>query len=428
MHLSELLAASDWQALQSDWQALLALTEQPREDVPWDKLRVMVDRHLNTLQRLVLQKQIRTEAQPVIQELIQARFDQALEHLNQQRQRQQPYLAESRSYRGPFSRHQALGDVEAGLRNVQQELGLAQVPRRIRQHVLHDDNFELLERLTLQHEPQTRGTIWHDSLHQLVLLSWTELDAATALEQQLTQLPEHDLEQLAERVIRSSRFVQAQCSAVRLLLQLSPPPRHKQLLKPLLLYSETPASLQQEILLQLPQPLDTEWGQALLELLGQTRPDRPGARVSHASVRQQALRRLGEQPELADELLALFQQARGWDARSRLQAIQTLARAGIFTGFEQVIALLQDAARQDDTLLLQQVVETLVLQRDPASVPFLLGVLNGQYRQETAIERFQRAFAAERQEQYPFLLKALERLGQKVVQDPHTGRWKTGPA
>ena len=100
-----------------------------------------------------------------------------------------------------------------------------------------------------------------------------------------------------------------------------------------------------------------------------------------------------------------------------------MARAGIYTGFEQVIALLQDAARQDDPVMLQQVVETLALQRDPAAIPFLMGVLNGQYRQETALERFRRAFAAERQDQYPFLLQALEKLGQTVIQDPHTGKW-----
>lgn len=426
MLISDLLASSDWQTLQADWQALLALTEQPREDVPWDALRVAIDRNLNALQRLVLQKLISSEAQFVIQDLMQARFDLALEHLNQQRQRQQPYLAESRNYRGPFSRHQALGDVEASLREVQQELGLTQVPRMIRLHVLHDDNFELLERHTLLHSAPDRGAIWHGSLQQLVYLSWTELEPAPALASLLESLPAQDLAALAERVLKSSRFVQAQCSAVRLLHQLGSPERFKQLLQPLLIYPETPASLQQEILLLLPAPLDSDWGQTLLVLL--RRPGEGSGRVSQDVVRQLALRRLAERPELADELMVIFQSARGWDSRARLQAIQTLARAGIFTGFEQVIALLQDAARQDDTLLLQQVVETLVLQADPAAIPFLLGVLNGQYRQETALEKFQRAFAAERQEQYPFLLQALERLGQKVIQDPHTGRWKVGPA
>ncbi|MEZ0370932.1 MAG: hypothetical protein ACAI44_17705, partial [Candidatus Sericytochromatia bacterium] len=373
MPLRERLAAPDWQALQADWQALLALTEHPREEIPWDSLRVAIDRNLNTLQRLVLQRKISSEEQIVIQDLIQARFDLALEHLNQQRQQRQPYLAESRSYRGPFSRHQAIGDLETGLREVQAELGLMQVPRMIRQHVLHDDNLELLERHTLLHPPESRGAIWRGSLQQLVLLSWTELDATEALDQLLQQLPGQDLVALAERVLKSSRFVQSQCSAVRVLGQLGGAERFKSLLEPLLTYARTPPSLQQEILLSLPAPLDPGWGPALLSLLQQNPTEAPESRVSLASVRQQALRRLAELPELANELLLIFQQARGWEPRSRLQAIQTLARAGIFTGLEQVISLLQDAARQDDLLLLQQAVETLVLQRDPAAVPFLLG-------------------------------------------------------
>ncbi|PKL76715.1 MAG: hypothetical protein CVV27_08870 [Candidatus Melainabacteria bacterium HGW-Melainabacteria-1] len=421
---AELLASSDWQALQADWQALLALTEQPREDVLWDPLRVYIDRHLNTLQRLMLNHQLSPDAQLIIQDLVQARFDQALEHLNLQRQQRQPYLAESRSYRGPFSRHQAMGDLESQLRQLQGQLDLPQVPRMIRQHVLHDDNLELLERLTLLQPPEARPELWRRALPQIVLLSWTEVEAAPALEALITQLPEQNVPGLAERVLKSSRFVPAQCSAVRLLAKSLAPEPLRALLEPLLLYPQTPATLLQEILLVLPAPLDSSWGRALLSLLARPETDTDAGRVSFAQVRQLALRRLAEQSELASELLGIFQQARNWEARSRLQAIQTLALAGIMVGFEQVIALLQESARQDDLLLLQQAVETLVLQRDPAAIPFLLGVLNGQYRQETALERFRRAFVAERQDQYPFLLKALERLGQTVIQDPLTGRWK----
>lgn len=418
-----MLAAEDWRVLQADWQALLALTENPREYIPWDALRVYVDRHLNTLQRLVMQRLITPDQQHGIQDLVQARFDQALEHLNLQRQRAQPYVSESRSYRGPFSRHQAASDIEVELRSAQQSLALAQVPRAIRTHVLHDDNLELLERHTLSSPPEARGEVWREALSQIVCLSWTDQDASEALEDLLAKIPEQGLGELCQRVLKSSRFVQAQCAAVRLISRTTEPEALRQLLEPLLLYPETPATLQQEILLVLSHPIDEAWGRSLMRLLRSHEGRSDNGRVSLAQVRQLALRRLAEQPGLATELLALFQQARGWDSRSRLGALQTLARAGIYTGFEQVIALLQDAARQDDPVMLQQVVETLALQRDPAAIPFLMGVLNGQYRQETALERFRRAFAAERQDQYPFLLQALEKLGQTVIQDPHTGKW-----
>lgn len=421
--MKDLLAAEDWHALQADWQALLALTENPREYIPWDPLRVYIDRHLNTLQRLVMKHLISPEQQQVVQDLVQARFDQALEHLNLQRQRAQPYVSESRSYRGPFSRHQAAGDLESELKSFQQSLNLAQVPRVIRSHVLHDDNLELLERHTLSVEPEKRGEVWHAGLTYIVALSWTEQEANQALTALLSCIPEQDLGALCERVLKSSRFVQAQCAAVRLLSRQREPQALRALLEPLLLYSQTPASLQQEILLALSAPIDEAWGQSILTLLRQQETRSDSGRVSLAQVRQLALRRLGEQPALAHDLLTVFQQARGWDNRSRLGALQTLARAGIYTGFEQVIAMLQEAARQDDPAMLQQVVETLVLQRDPAAIPFLMGVLNGQYRQETALERFRKAFVAERKEQYPFLLQALEKLGQKVIQDPHTGKW-----
>lgn len=423
MQLTALLEAADWQTLQTGWQALLALTEHPQEQIPWDDLRIFIDRSLNALQRLVLTGQLSIEQQFLVQDLVQSRFDQALEHLNLQRQQHQPYGPEYRAYRGPFSRHQAMGDLEIVLRELQQQLALQQVPRAIRLHVLHDDNFELLERYALQSLPVQRAANWQGALTAVASLSWTEQTSALCLQETLEQLPAQNMVELAQRVLKSSRFVQAQCSAVRVLARFLTPQDLQGLFEPLLDYAETPGSLIYEILMLPKLAGNPRWAEVLLRLVSQPRSDRDRGRVPFGQIRQLALKKLAEFPEAAPQLQLSFQQARDWEPKTRLQAIQTLARAEIYTGFEQVVILLQEAARQDDVSLLQQSVDTLVLQRDPAAIPFLLAVLNGQYRQETALERFRSAFVAERQEQYPFLLLALEKLGQPVVQDPVSGRW-----
>lgn len=410
------LESPDWQALQVLWLALQALAEHPADVVSWDILRLFVDRQLNGLQRLVMQHLLSVEQQRQLEALLHTRFDQVLEQLNRQRQQQKPYWVAPQHYRGPFSRYQALADLEIAFQRLQAELNLPQVPRQIRFQALHDLNHELLEKRALSQPVAEKAQVWQADLEHIVALAWRELPPDQALAEVLEQLPERDPVELAERVLKSTRFLQAQCSAVRVLGQRLTPQALAETLQPLLSYPETPARVSQEILAAV--ALDESWEPALLELI--ERPE-----TSH-ELREQAIRKWRQlaQPQLVTRLLQTFQAARNWHPISRLLAIQALAHHGVYAGVEQVLAFLQEAARSDDARLLQAATEALVQLKEPQAVTYLLAVLNGQYRQETALERLQHAFLSERQEQYPFLVEALEKLGQPVEQEPLSGRWK----
>lgn len=422
MQIQALLEASDWQAIQSDWLALLDLAQFPREDCPWDLLLLSLDRHLNFLQRLTLKKWLSAEEQQGIESLVHARFDQVLEALNLQRQQQQPYLVQEQVYRGPFSRYRALGDLELRLKEVQRLLDLPQVPRKVRDHILHDMNLELLERFSLRQSPATRADFWQKALLYVVCLSWTEQELSAATAFLLQKQPEAEQHrELAQRVLKSSRFLHSQAAAVRLLMREIADPTLAAEMKTLLAYSETPPPVLLEILRRLPPQRD--WQAALLELALRVVPE-VESRARFEPVRQLALRKLAALSGLPDsDCRTLFERAQNWAADSRLLAIQVLAQSTLSGLFEEAIVLFKQAALQDDQPLLRLAAETLGVLQDGRAVSHLLAVLNGQYYQVTALERYRHAFAAEVREVYPFLLQTLEKLGQQVQQDPFSGRW-----
>ncbi len=414
---SSWLKSRDWQAVQGVWLALLNLSEYPTESVPWDLLRLHVDRHLNCLQRLVLSKAMRVDEQRQIEDLVQARFDQALEQLNRQRQQQKPYWVAPDHYRGNFSRFQAMGDLEQAFNQLKAELKLNQVPRQIRFQALHDLNLELMERYLLRQLPEEKALLWRAALQHTILLSWSE-EHDDALADLMADLPTADADELAHRVLKSSRFLQAQRSAVRILARSLPQAEIVETFQQILTYSETPDSLILEILQVLPE--DLSWEPILLDLLEQDSPQ------PRSELRQVLLNKWQQldAPRQSQRLLQIFQSARGWHAMTRCLAIHALARHGLLTAMDQVSAILQEAARADDTRLLQLAAETLVLFKDTRAVPYLLAALNGQYRQETRLEKLGHAFASEHQEQLPLLVKLLEKLGQEMHFDPSSGLWK----
>lgn len=414
---SNWLESPDWQAVQGVWLALLNLAEYPTEAVPWDLLRLHVDRHLNCLQRLVLSKAMRVDEQRQIEDLVQARFDQALEQLNRQRQQQKPYwVVAPDHYRGNFSRFQAMGDLEQRFNETKTELELSQVPRQIRFQALHDLNLELMEKYLLRQPVEQKPLLWRAALEHTILLSWSETyeEALTTL---MSDLSIADASDLAHRVLKSSRFLQAQRSAVRVLARDLPQVEIVETFQQILNYSETPDSLILEILQALPAQLT--WEPVLLDLLEDLQRDSSELRHVLLNKWQQL-----ESPRQSQRLLSIFQSARGWQARTRCLAIHALARHGVLTAMDQVSAILQEAARADDTRLLQLAAETLVLFNDTRAVPYLLSALNGQYRQQTRLEKLSHAFASEQQDQLPILVSLLEKLGQEIHFDRSSGLWK----
>ena len=413
-----------WQAVQADWQALQLLAEEAMLFEKWDLLRVYLDRQINQLQRLVLQQSLSPEAQNTVAELMQLRFEQAMSQQKKQQIRQ-VYQLESQAHRGPFSRYQALGDLERAMLMEQHAQELSQTPRSIRQSVLHDANFELMESFARRQTREQRGQQWQQGLNLLVLLSWTEAPAQQALEQLMLEITKFsdtsEVQALALRSLKSSRHLQVQCAAIRLLAGDYPP--WDELIK-LIESPHTPSRVLQE-LLNIPPPYPEALGQVLLELL--KRPSLEDGQMRQGELRRQALALFPKAAGLEEGILLLqvFQQARNWHVLTRLMAVRVLTQFGHYVGFDESVALLQQAAREDDIPLLEAATETLVALKKPEACSFLLAVLNGQYRQETAYERYRQAFKAEIQSQYPFLKRALEKLGQKVIEDPVSGQWHT---
>lgn len=423
------LEAPEWQRLQQTWLGLLALAEQPPEALAWDDLRLYVDRHLNQLQALVLRKLLSPEQQQGICFWMQARLDQVLHELNRQRQQTQPYLSEDALRRGPFSHYQALGDMEREMLQLQRTLHIISLPYALRNLVLHHLNLTLLAD-TARHWPvAVRAAHWQAALPLLVGLSWSEADPQQALSDLLAALPDTEAERvaLAWRALKSSGFVQAQCAAVRVLADAVP--LTDDLLR-LLAYAETPLPVRLEILWHWPPPWPAAALPVLLELLQLPAP--VAASADWERLRQLALRRYTASVAVDDAealaraqtaLLQCLQQGPRWQVSTRLLAIQSLARWGCATAFDEVLALLQGAAAQDNAPLLLQAAETLASLGDARAVAPLLAVLNGKYRLTTAWERYGQVFEAEQQQQAVGLVQALRQLGVTVSWQADQARW-----
>ncbi|MGV3522977.1 MAG: HEAT repeat domain-containing protein [Candidatus Sericytochromatia bacterium] len=371
-----------------------------------------------------MQKQLPAVEAEALEQLLHCRVDQV-------RQQQQPslpaapYLRPSHSLRGPYSRHQALYELENRLETHRREQGNLQLSLSQRLNCLHDLNLELLESLAQQTPAQQRAERWEAAIKWVVELFWQAPEPSSARDPLFERLSQEDPAELAAWALRHSPAITSQCAALRLQAQSLMPDELEQAWLPLLTYPATPVPVLLEILQRLPQPAGFRLYNSLLELVMQSRSDHPPD--SFASVRQKALHMLAYAP--AQPTGPLLQQGvrahrQDWQLRTTLQALQTLARLGYTEGFEWALEALQEAARQDDPPILQLAAETLGLQGDPRAVPYLLGVLNGQYRQLTALEQFRSAFAAEIQEQQPVIQQALERLGCPVQQDPISGRWQ----
>lgn len=423
---SPLLESPEWQSLQQTWLALLALAEQPREGLPWDVLRLYVDRHLNQLQPLVLQQLLSPAQQQAVCFWMQARLDQILSELNRRRQQTQPYLNDDPLRRGPFSHYQALSDLERELQQVQQSWATP-LPYALRNAVLHHLNLTLLAEAARRMPPAERPQRWQTALPLFRWLSWSEVEPVVALESLLAALPqEKDTQQaLAWRVLKSSRFVQAQCAAVRVLAIETDLP---EALLTLLDCADTPLAVRHEILWRWPSPWPSVALPVLLRLLSLSSP--PETATDVESLRQLALRRYAAsvsveaQSAAAETLFNSVQQSEAtWKPPTRLLALQILARWGLKTDFEGVLSLLQQAAAQDDHSLLQQAAETLVSYEDLQAVEPLLAVLNGKYRQQTAWERYGQAFVGEHQSQAQGLVQALRQLGIRVQWSSEQALW-----
>ncbi|MBF2052593.1 MAG: hypothetical protein IGS03_03910 [Candidatus Sericytochromatia bacterium] len=424
------LEAPEWQRLQQTWLGLLALAEQPPEALAWDDLRLYVDRHLNQLQPLLLRKRISPEQQQGICFWMQARLDQVLHELNRQRQQTQPYLSEDALRRGPFSHYQALGDMEREMQQLQKTLNVSSLPYALRNLVLHHLNLTLLAD-TARHWPAAeRASRWQAALPLLVWLSWSEAEPRQALSDLLTALPDTEAERvaLAWRALKSSDFVQAQCAAVRVLAGVVP--LTGDLLR-LLDYAETPLPVRLEILWHWPPPWPAAALPVLLNLLQLPAPAAASS-TDWERLRQLALRRYTASVAVDDAeslaraqsaLLRCLHQGPGWQVPTRLLAIQSLARWGCATAFDEVLTLLQEAAAQDNAPLLLQAAETLASLGDTRAVAPLLAVLNGKYRQTTAWERYGQIFEAEQQQQAAGLVQALRQLGVTVNWQADQARW-----
>lgn len=411
--------AADWAPVQADWAALLSLAEQPVA-CDLDSLR------LSVLRRAAgLQQQLPPAQADALEQLLQRRVDQ-IRMQQQPNTTASPYLRPPYPLRGPYSRHQALYELENQLENHRRAQHNLQLPLAQRLLCLHDLHLELLEQVALHTPSERRPERWEAALQLVIQLSWDAPPPEQARDPLFERLSQEDPAELATWALRHSPSITSQCAALRLQAHSLMPQELEQAWQPLLDYPATPVPVLLEILHLLPPAPSAQIYSQLVALVGQARSDHPPE--AFASVRQQALRRLGQAPPrpTGTALHTLFQQQhQHWQLRTVLQALQTLARLGIPEGFELALETLQAAARQDDPPILQLAAETLGLLGDARAIPYLLSVLNGQYRQLTALEQFRSAFAAEFQEQQPVLTQALERLGCPVQQDPISGRWQS---
>lgn len=419
--LQELLVSPEWQRVQGLWLSLQGFFDIPQENPDWSLLRVWVDRELNVLQRLQLQKLLSAQHIQEVQGLFQQRFDQLLQLFY--RQRQHPYGYQSAVPRGPFTRYQALADLEHMFQSVKQDLGLPQVPQAIRDAVLHDLNFEVLERYTLQYPLTSRQEIWNAALAQVVSLSWREPVSNTWL----ASLPvsEPDIQSLALRALKSSEWLSVQCSAIRVLNRVQSVDIQAQYLLPLFQAEHTPEAVVLEILTGLIP--DGRWETPLLDYF-----QRPASVTCHQRVltcwlalpEHHYRERLRQQLHLVTEGKSPELMLSAWQALAHTSAharpCEELPEA-----FAAVLPIFQQAVMEDHSALLQAALQTCTLLKDPRFVPAIQGVLNGQHRHWSPLEKMGGGFQGERRSDTAFLLAALDQFGYTMRFDERLEKWSS---
>lgn len=428
--LQELLLSPDWQRVQALWLRLQCFFDVPQASPDWSLLRVWMDRELNLLQRLVLKKQLSPSQAQHVQQLFQHRFDQLLQSFY--RQKSTPYTYLPTVPRGPFTRYQALGDLEQAFFEWQKKLRLPQVPQRIRDRVLHDLNFEVVERYAHAQTAEDRGLSWSQALELVVWLSWSEQNLVL----DFPELAMNDLQvqELALRALKSSGWVSVQCCAIRLLARSQSLALQYDCFLPLFKDAHTPEAVLLEIL-SVWQP-DPRWENALLQTLKSETPSRH--QLAYTTL-QQVLSCWLQLPDPQERLLLhqLLQSPQlSWPAVLTLSAWQALARTSGRSrpceeypeAYDAVLPLLQQAVLQDHSGLLQEALVTVTLLRDPRFVPVLQAILNGQYRQHSLFEKMGGGFVGERQGETALILNALEQLGCVVSFDERTGKWSLSSA
>lgn len=416
--LQELLASPEWQRVQMLWLSLQSFFDTPQEDPDWSLLRVWVDRELNVLQRLQLQKRLDTAQIQEVQGLFQQRFDQLLQFFY--RQRQHPYGYQPTVPRGPFTRYQALADLERMFQSVKKQLDLSQVSQLIRDGVLHDLNFEVVERYTLQHPLASRQEIWTSALERVVWLSWHEPVTETWVD----SLPVSVLETqaLALRALKSSEWLSVQCCAIRVLDRTQSVEIQAKYFLPLFQAEQTPEAVVLEILTGLIP--NVRWEKPLLDYF---------QRSASITCHQQVLKSWLALPEhhYRDQLRQQLYLLVDKPPELILSAWQALAQTSPYArpceelpeAFAAVLPIFQQAVMEDHSTLLQLSLQTCTLLKDPRFVPAIQGVLNGQHRQWSPLEKMGGGFQGERRSDTALLLSALEQFGYIMRFDERLEKW-----
>lgn len=420
----ELLLSPDWQRVQALWLRLQTFFDVPQSNPDWSLLRVWVDRELNLLQRLVLKKMLLPGQAQEIQRLFQHRFDQLLQSFY--RQQSTPYTYLPTVPRGPFTRYQALGDLEQVFFTWQKQLRLPQVPQLIRDRVLHDLSFEVIERYTLSQPLEQRGDYWSQGLAFIVWLAWSEQPFDVGFPE--LNLTEEQIQELALRALKSSGWVSVQCCAIRLLARAQSLSLQDTYFLPLFEDEHTPEAVLLEIL-SVWKP-DPRWEKPLLQRLQTASNVQTLAYTTLQRILSCWLLLPAPQERLfLHQLLQTHLEI--WPATLVLSAWQVLARTSgqvrpceaFPEAYDSVLPLLQQAILQDHSGLLQEALVTVTLLRDPRFVPVLQGILNGQHRQHSLLEKMGGGFLGERQNDTALLLQTLEQLGCVMRFDERTGKW-----
>ncbi len=420
--LQELLQTPEWGQVQNLWLNLqCAEVNAPFTDR--DFLWVWTDRQLNVLQRLVLRKQLTPAIQHEIRLLFQCRFEQVLTRFYPPTP--QPYGPQHLVPRGPFTRYQALGDLEQAFRRCQHQLQLPQVPQALRDHVLHDLNFEVIERYIRYQPAEVKALCWQPALEQVVWLSWRETQEDVFSDIEAAGNDIHQRRETALRALKSSPLVSVQCSAVRVLANTEQVEQiAEDYFLPLLQSEQTPETVGLEILTFLPPQERWEWD--VLQWLRQKQSN---------SLRQRAVKywMCLKHPRHRDFLYQLLQtHAEQWPTSLIYLCWEALLHTSpastpceeLTDAFPALMPLFQRAVAEHDSHELSRILALFTLLRDPRTLSLMLGALNGTFRQDSVLEQMGGGFQGERLEEANLLKSTLEALGARLYFDSVEEKWR----
>lgn len=436
----ELLDTLEWQTLQKCWYAVpylgnilipqLELLQQEvgtEEFFDWDKLVLALNSKAQGLQNLITSELLSlTEAQ-ITAQLIYKRFEQLLDAVNKQRQTLVKIysVAPDPYWNPPYSRYDALTEIEKKLKYIKNELGF-NISIKLWQQIVDDSNIELAEKLAKEISKNEKEQKWEIILNIIISLSFVKFNQ-TEISEAIEHLMNLNLNSLIKIALKEPVHSKILESALRIIEKLKD--ESWMLFLKSTLEKEKNNVVRQAILttmknLALSPDTKNMVADILINIISSEESDYTEDGTFFYFVREKSILLsvpMGNKEKFIPVLKDVLKNEKCCTT-SHLVAIKVLAHFGVYDGLETALSALVYATNKGYERMRNLAIDALMALKDKRVVPYLLDTLHKSNKIEQ-LKQYKHAFNPKTDTAIIAVIKALNSFGIKVEQNSITGEW-----